>query len=70
MYIVDFIVDKYYVVFGVDDYIVKLWDILNFKEILIFKEYFDYVRCGCVSKFNLDFFIIGLYDYIVKMFDV
>uniref|UniRef100_A0A8C5YD61 U3 small nucleolar RNA-associated protein 15 homolog n=1 Tax=Microcebus murinus TaxID=30608 RepID=A0A8C5YD61_MICMU len=69
VHVVDFTADKYHVVFGADDYTVKLWDIPNSKEILTFKEHSDYARCGCASKLNSDLFITGSYDHTVKMFD-
>lgn len=65
-----FRIDRLYLFFGGDDFIVKYWDVVI--EILLFDflGYKDYVRSGFFFFVDDSLFVIGFYDYIVRVWDV
>ncbi|XP_059179356.1 U3 small nucleolar RNA-associated protein 15 homolog [Physella acuta] len=64
-----FLQDQFRIISGSDDKSVRVWDIPTEKEIHIYQEHQDYIRCGLTSSSTQDIFLTGSYDHTVKLWD-
>ncbi|CAL1541616.1 unnamed protein product [Lymnaea stagnalis] len=69
VHVTKFLQDQFRVISGSDDKTVRVWDIPTEKEVHIYQEHQDYIRCGVASQSSQDLFLTGAYDHTVKLWD-